>query len=236
MPTFFTDDPAADGDKRRRVPLIAPNSGPAADYRPRRREGGRRHDDNEGFAPPAIPPEVKEQINARISEMVRNSRGPDETMWRISEFFSGVGRAASALAARITGRHDDDEFDDEEDMGFEDESGDAESDEDGEPGNRRKQPGKEHGDSQGDADRSRSGRRRGRRGRGKPGDAGHPQEGKAQANGGRDENANDDSASHGDGGESQRGGNRNRRRRGRRGRRGGQGGGKPEGQGGEAGQ
>lgn len=231
MPTFFTDEPAG-GDKSRRVPLIAPNSGPGFDYRPRRREGGNRRDMNEGFAPAEIPAEVKEQISARTVERLRSSKGPNETMFLLREYYGNITRLASLVFGR-TRSHEDNDDDADEDEGFNDadgadttDAGDGPDDDGGPKGDRRNRQGGRKPRPQQQQQQSRDGdagggdkkpRRRSRRGgRGKPSSegAGNAQSSKPKAA----PQSNTDGTAQGNSQPQGQGGGRNRRRRGRRGR------------------
>ena len=228
MPTFFTDDPS-DGNKSRRVPLITPHTGPGFDYRPRRREGMHRRDQNEGFAPPAIPPDVKEKISARINDMMRKSRGPDETMFVVNEIAGKLSRFASALLQRLPGRRvrgegdeGDDEADDFEAFGHRDDGDPSGDDEERRGGQHHDKPCQGRGEPR-QGEGPQGGKRRGRRGgRGKK-----PQDGKAQQNprpqqaqgpqSGGPNGARPPAAKAPDPAPNAQEGGRNRRRRGRRG-------------------
>ena len=76
MPTFETD-----------VPVQAPAKEKVDEYRPSR-HGQWKGNLEETFNPAPIPPEVKASINKRINEVMRQSRGPDETMFAMRGWVS----------------------------------------------------------------------------------------------------------------------------------------------------
>ena len=92
MPTFETNVPPP-----ARQPSDKTDSGLASEFRPRRREQWANGAMDETFVPAPIPPEVKKSIDQRISEMMRQTRGPDETFFAIREWFSTIKRVLTSL-------------------------------------------------------------------------------------------------------------------------------------------
>ena len=85
MPIFEQDsEPPRNGDGNA--------GGVSGEFRPRRRDAGGPRQRQETFTPAKIPAKVKGEINDKISDMVRQSRGPDETFFAFREFFSSVVR------------------------------------------------------------------------------------------------------------------------------------------------
>ena len=76
MPTFETEVPAK--------PVAIDKTD---EFRPKKR-GERRGTLDETFDPSPIPPEVKQAIDKRINDIMRQSSGPDETMYSIRGWFS----------------------------------------------------------------------------------------------------------------------------------------------------
>jgi hypothetical protein len=117
MPIFESDSPKAQP---------APAKADAGDFRPRKREGAVGPSDVESFDPVKIPPAVKSSINAKISEMVRRSKGPDETMFTLREFWVGVRDfflGLPSLVKSVFRRPAEDDDDDEEEEEVRQDSG-----------------------------------------------------------------------------------------------------------------
>ncbi len=157
MPTFETDSPkpANKGD----------NGAQGGEFRPRRRDGRKPRAQEENFTPPSIPPEVKDRISARIGEIVRQSRGPDERMFAFREFISSIRRVIFGLPdifRSLFSRAGDDRDEDS----AEETLGETTS----QPNNRK---------SRNDQQRNHRGGRR-RRGR-RSGGGGHPDRGRDEA-------------------------------------------------------
>ena len=160
MPTFETNVPPA----AKKNPE-ASDSALSGEFRPRRREQWATAGMDETFDPAPIPPEVKKSITDRINEMMRQSRGPDETFFAIREWFSIVKKVLFSLPKLVS-----DKF-----RGKKDEDEDAEaveqSETDPEETVEPKRPQPRNDDSQRHSQHRgrRGGRRHNRRGRQNPG-------------------------------------------------------------------
>lgn len=91
MPTFETD--ATPDPQAGRTDLAV------VEFRPKRRDW--KGDLDETFDPAPIPPEVKKAIDQRISTMMRQTRGPDETMFALRKWFSTAARIVRSLPALV---------------------------------------------------------------------------------------------------------------------------------------
>lgn len=102
MPTFESDSK----DK----PKVKASSDIEQDFHPHRREGAEDGKGRAGsFTPSTIPPEVKDSISERINDMVRQSRGPDETLFALHETMAKVRSVVNAIKDWIWGLfHSDD--------------------------------------------------------------------------------------------------------------------------------
>ena len=106
MPTFETNVPAkpASTDK-------------VEEFRPRKR-GEWQGALDETFDPVPIPVDVKQSIDKRINDMMRQSRGPDETMYSIREWLSTAKKIIvnfpTIMKDVILRRNDDTDGDEEE--------------------------------------------------------------------------------------------------------------------------
>jgi len=101
MPTFETDSPDPSPEK---------DNSWNEEFRPRRREGKKARSKNDTFSPAAVPEAVKSSISERINEIMRQTRGPDETMFAIREVFNRIGRAFGGvpkLIKKLLGRDDE---------------------------------------------------------------------------------------------------------------------------------
>jgi hypothetical protein len=85
MPTFETEVPAKPAETEK-----------IDEFRPRKR-GEWQGPLDETFDPAPIPPEVKQSINKRVNDMIRQSSGPDETMYAIREWFSTARKVLVSL-------------------------------------------------------------------------------------------------------------------------------------------
>jgi hypothetical protein len=103
MPTFETNTGAETAAAER---LAA-----TQEFRPRKRDW--KGDLDETFNPAPIPPEVKKAIDQRIDNLMRQCRGPDETLFALREWWTGTKRIAARLwdliASRLPWRKDDDD-------------------------------------------------------------------------------------------------------------------------------
>ena len=99
MPTF---------EKNNSAPVPTPET--PEEFRPRRR-GEWQGAFDETFDPAPIPPAVKQSIDRRVNDMIRQSRGPDETLYAIREWLSVAKRVVANLPVIfkdvILGRVDD---------------------------------------------------------------------------------------------------------------------------------
>jgi hypothetical protein len=104
MPTFETDVTAKKQNLK------------ADEFRPRKR-GDWYGTLEETFAPTPIPVEVKQAIDRRISELMRKTRGPDETMYSIRGWLSTAKKVIVNLPTIVKDvilRRKDEEDDEEE--------------------------------------------------------------------------------------------------------------------------
>jgi hypothetical protein len=108
MPTFENDNPRPKQEKG--------NAEPGADFRPRRHDSRKSGNQNESFIPAQVPDAVKSSINNRINDIVRQSRGPDETMFAFREawslicwFFTGIPELFSRLFDHFSPNSEEDE-------------------------------------------------------------------------------------------------------------------------------
>ena len=113
MPTFETNVPAAS------KPSGKADSGSSLEFRPRRREQWQGAGLDETFDPAPIPPAAKAAIDQRVSDIMRQCRGPDETFFAIREWWSTFRKVMSSLPAffkDLLHRSDADDDDDEEEV------------------------------------------------------------------------------------------------------------------------
>jgi|GEM_PF-3047722 hypothetical protein len=94
MPTFETNS-AADTAAAERLAATQ-------EFRPRKREW--KGDLDETFNPAPIPPEVKKAIDQRVDNIMRQCRGPDETLFALREWWNGAKRIAARLWDLLTSR------------------------------------------------------------------------------------------------------------------------------------
>ncbi|MBN1404750.1 MAG: hypothetical protein JW942_09835 [Opitutales bacterium] len=101
MPTFETDSPTPQPEHD--------GTDSVQEFRPRKRDNKRSQ--RETFTPPEIPPEVKDTINERIGNIVRQSKGPDEKLFAMREvlvFFRKLFDGIGDLFRRRFGKNGDD--------------------------------------------------------------------------------------------------------------------------------
>jgi hypothetical protein len=87
MPTFETN-----------VPVSAPVVEKTEEFRPRHRSEWQGNLD-ETFDPAPIPPEVKQSIDKRVSDIMRQCSGPDETFFAAREWWSTARKVVANLPA-----------------------------------------------------------------------------------------------------------------------------------------
>jgi hypothetical protein len=106
MPTFETNTDASTAAAER---LAA-----AQEFRPKKRDWKGNLD--ETFDPEPIPPEVKKAIDERVNGIMRQCRGPDETMFAVREGYTTVARILArmwrAIVGIFTGRRKEEDEDD----------------------------------------------------------------------------------------------------------------------------
>jgi hypothetical protein len=163
MPTFEQED--------KKAALAAQEAAAQQEFRPRRRDGMNRSSLSETVDPAPIPPEVKKQISERIAGMVRQSRGPDETIFTVREFFSDLWAFIRGLPGAVADlfRRGEPEEDDEEDEEDGDEAGEGSSPEardENAPRQRDPQKPREGRQGKPQQDNGKSRNQRGGRGRG----------------------------------------------------------------------
>jgi hypothetical protein len=113
MPTFETE-----------VPSKPTAQSATEEFRPRKR-GERYGTLDETFDPAPIPPEVKKAIDKRINDMMRQSRGPDETLYSIRGWLTTAKKIIVNLPTIVKDvilRRESDVEDDEEEIEEEEEA------------------------------------------------------------------------------------------------------------------
>jgi hypothetical protein len=96
MPTFENNVPPSG-----RQPSDKADNASATEFRPRRREQWAAAEASQTFDPAPIPPDVKKNIDQRVSEMIRQSRGPDETFFALREWWNTLCRVFFGIPALL---------------------------------------------------------------------------------------------------------------------------------------